>query len=242
MTNIEYDIADVVIGRPHGFSVGRKHFNLYPVTLAKMYLLKRQMDSLAINQSILKINPYAEALRLVAEKKEVCCRILAYHTAPNTQKDLFDQRSITIRKNHFEKELTDEEMASLLIIVLTSDKSEAFIKHLGLDKEKERLQKVMEVKRKSDTNNMSFGGLSVFGTFIGQLKEMGFTTEEIIYERSYAFLRMMLADKVTSVYLSDEEKQQIPALLTPNAMDASNPDNADKILNTLKAKKIKKTE
>lgn len=236
-TNIEYDIADVVIGRPYGFSVGKKHFNLYPVTLAKMYLLKRQIDNLAIDQTILKVNPYMEAIRLVQKDRETCCRILSYHTAPNTYKDLYDQRAVTIRKNLFEKELTEEELATMLIMCLTSDKSDQIMSHLGIDKERERLSSVMKVKRRSDKNNVSFGGLSVFGAFIGQLKEMGFTTDEILYERSYAFLRLMLADKVTSIYLTDEERDQV-SVLQMGGMDASNPENADMVLAAFKNKEI----
>ena len=39
----EYDLTDVIIGRPQEFKVGRKSFRLYPLTLAKMLLLKRQV-------------------------------------------------------------------------------------------------------------------------------------------------------------------------------------------------------
>jgi hypothetical protein len=240
--NIEYDIADVVIGRPYGFSVGHKHFNLYPVTLAKMYLLKRQIDSLEVNYTNLIRSPYVEALRLVTLHRETCCHIIAYHTAPNTYKDLYDRRSITIRKNCFEKELTDEEMATLLIMVLTADKTEKYMQHLGIDKERERMQKVMEVKRRSDSNNISFGGMSVFGTFIGQLKEMGYSDNEILYENGYAYLRLMLADKVTSIYLTDDEKAQVPAMQMGGCMDASDPANAESILIAFQNKGVKAQE
>jgi len=241
--NIEYDIADVVIGRPYGFSVGHKQFNLYPVTLAKMYLLRRQIDSLGINYDILLKSQYVEALRLVTTHREICCHILAYHTAPNTYKDLYDRRSITIRKNVFEKDLTDEEMATLLIMVLEADKSEMFMKFLGIDKEKERMAQVMEIKRKSGSNNVNFGGLSVFGTFIGQLKEMGYSDNEILYEKGYTYLRLMLADKITSVYLTKEEMEQIPALtLGATVMDASDPANAEKILMAFKSKGVEAPE
>ena len=147
MKDIEYDYADVIIGRPQDFKVGRKSFKLYPVTLAKMLLLKRQIGELDIDNDILKANPYMEALRIAKNNKDTCSHILAYHTAPNTYKDLFDTRAITIRKNYFRENLSDEDIASLMVYVLTSDKTEAIIKHLGLDKERERFAKVMEVKK-----------------------------------------------------------------------------------------------
>ena len=233
MKEIEYDLADVIIGRPHGLTVGRKHFYLYPITLAKMFLLKRQMESLAVNSEVLSVNPFLEAMRLVHTDKETCCQIIAYHTAPNTYKDLFDNRAITIRKNYFAKEMDDDAMASLLIMVLTADKTDKFIKELGLDKERERLNKVMEIKRKHDKNTISFNGVSIFGTFIGQLKEMGYTDDEILYEKGYSYLRLMLADKVVSLHLTDEERREIPTEYGGTFLDASNPDNAAKILQTM---------
>ena len=233
MKEIEYDLADVIIGRPHGFTVGRKHFYLYPITLAKMFLLKRQIESLAINNEVLTINPFLEAMRLVKTDKETCCQIIAYHTAPNTYKDLFDNRAITIRKNYFAREMDDDALASLLIMVLTADKTDKLIKELGLDKERERLNKVMEVKHKHDKNIQSFNGLSVFGTFIGQLKEMGYTDNEILYEKGYSYLRLMLADKVVTVHLTDEEKRDLPRESGGTYFNASDPANAEKILQTM---------
>ena len=238
MKEIEYDLADVIIGRPHGFTVGRKHFYLYPVTLAKMFLLKRLMEDLGINEDQLRQNPFLEALRLVRDSRETCCRIMAYHTAPNTRKDLFDHRNITIRKNLFEKELTEEELASLLILALTSDKSEEYMRHIGLDEERSKLTKVLEVKRRSDKNTLSFNGKSVLGTFVVQLMEMGFSNDEVLYEKGYAYLRLMLADKVVTMHLTDEEMGRIPTGIGGALYDASNPENTQEILAMLKSRGV----
>lgn len=229
MTDIEYTLADVIIERPQDFKVGRKSFKLYPVTLAKMFLLKRQVDGLELNTDILRANPYLEAIRLAKEKREVCCHILAYHTAPNSYKELFNTLAITTRKNYFIKNLSDEDVASLMIMVLMADKTDEIIKHLGLDKERERMAKVMELKRKNDKNSISFNGISLFGTFIGQLKEMGYSDNEILYEKSHAFLRLMLADKVVSIILTDEERQSLYDGDGGTLMDANDPKAADKI-------------
>ena len=116
-----------------------------------------------------------------------------------------------------------------MILVLTADKTEEIIKHLGIDKERERLAKVMELKRKSDKNSISFNGVSLFGTFIGQLKEMGYTDSEILYEKSYCFLRLMLADKIVSIILTDEERQSLYDGDGGTLMDANDPKAAGKI-------------
>lgn len=238
MKNIEYDLADVIIGRPHGFTVGRKHFYLYPVTLAKIFLLKRQNDELGINEAVLKANPFLEAMRLVRTERKKCCAIIAYHTAPNTYKDLFNHRAMVIRRNYFEAEIDDESLASLMIMVLNADNTATFTKELGIDEERERLRKVMAIKNKKG-NNLTFGGKSIFGTFIGQLKEMGYSDDEILYEKSYTYLRLMLADKVTSVYLTDEEMQEVPSESGGNLLDASNSDNAAKVMAIFAEKGVK---
>ncbi|MBQ8969163.1 MAG: hypothetical protein IJ064_05475 [Bacteroidaceae bacterium] len=239
MNDIEYNLADIIIGRPYGFTVGRKHFYLYPITLAKMFLLKRLVDSLNIDQTILNANPYLEAMRLVNTDKETCCKIIAYHTAPNTYKDLFDHRAYTIRNNYFVKEMDDDALASLLIMVLTADKTDAIIKHLGIDKERERLNKVMEVKRKHDKNTLSFNGKGIFGTFIAQLKEMGYTDNEILYERGYSYLRLMLADKIVTLHLTDEERGELPQEDGGTFFNASDPKNAEKILAAMANRGVK---
>ena len=238
MKDIEYEIADVVIERPQEFKIGRKCFRLYPVTLAKMFLLKRQIDGLSINETILKANPYLESMRVARESKDVCCTILAYHTAPNTYKDLYNTQAITTRKNYFAKNLNEEELASLMILVLTADKTDEIIKYYGLDKEKERMQKVMAIKNKNDKNNLTFNGVSLFGTFIGQLKEIGYSDNEILFEKSYSFLRLMLADKVVNILLTDEERQQLYDKDGGSLMDANDPNSADKIRGFLAKKGI----
>lgn len=229
MNDIEYNLTDAIIERPQEFRVGRKGFKLYPVTLAKMYLLKRQVDELGVDTDVLKENVYLEALRLAKEKREVCSHILAYHTAPNSYRDLFDSRAVTIRKNIFIKETSDEELAALMIYVLTADKTDEFLRHLGLDAERERMNKVIEAKRKGDKGSLTFGGLSIFGTFIGQLKEMGYSDNEILYEKGYTYLRLMLADKITTIVLTDEERQSLYDSVGGSLIDAGNPESADKV-------------
>ena len=235
--NIEYETADIITGRPYGFSVGRKPLYIYPVTLAKTFELKRHMDALGLDRDNLMANPYLEAMRLVQEKRRTCCEIIAVHTSPNTYRDLYNMQASAARRNLLCK-MDDRDLATVLIHVLMSDKTEMVMRHLKLDKEQERMRKVMEVKRKDGKNNVSFGGLTIFGSFIGQLKEMGYSDDEILYERGYSYLRVMLADRMTTVYLSDEELAQLPAL-TANTMDANDPSSAGEVISRLSKMGIK---
>lgn len=230
--NLEQKLADIITGRPHDFGVGKKKFRLYPVTLAKTFELKRYIDALSIDREMLHVNPDLEIYRIVKGSKSDCCSILAIHTCPNTYNDLYDMRARLSRHNTFMK-MSDEDLAAVLQVALSGEDVDEMAAFLKIDKERERLSNVLKVKGKSK-NNMSFGGVSAFGNFIGQLIEMGFRCNEILYECSVSFLRLMIADKQVSLYLTDEEVDTIPALVADSgSMDANNPAMTEQILGNL---------
>lgn len=200
-----YDLADVITGRPHDFRVGKRRFGIYPVTLGKALILRPYMEAVGM-EPLTGSSPYASAIMLAKEKRKQCAAILAIHTARNTREGLLCQREVQQRTDFFARELGDEDLASLLFAVLTNDKTPQIIRHLGLDKEQDRLSEAIRAKGES-RNCLNFGGRGVFGSFIAPLKEMGFTIDEIIFECGYGFLRLMLMDRRSSVYLSDEELQ-----------------------------------
>lgn len=211
--NVETEqyLCDAILGRPYGFSIGERHFAIYPVTLGKMFLLQRQIEALEINQQNLQQDMSLEALRLAKEKKDACLTIVCYNTF-KTPEEIFDNALLTERKALFERELSIEDLSTLMIIVLTADKTSTLLHHLGIEKEQERLSTVMRVKAKSDKNSLSFGGKSVFGSLIDAACERyGWTKEYVVWGIDYASLRLMLADKVNSVYCSDEEMKKLPA-------------------------------
>lgn len=59
---IDMDIADTIIDRPLGFSIGNRHYNIYPVTLGKSMLIQRLTANLELDSGNIKINPYMEML------------------------------------------------------------------------------------------------------------------------------------------------------------------------------------
>lgn len=225
MKDIVYNLEDVIIGRPHPFTLGGRHFYIFPVTLAKMFLIHRQVESLGINWKLMNTNPFLEAMRLVKQKKDVCCQILAYHTAPNTYRELYDVEKWQERRDFFMKEMEDKDMVPMIISLLATEKTESFIKHLGLDQERERLKKVLAIKNKNGGGgNVTFNGVSIMGSFIQPLMEMGFSDDEILYEKGYTYLRLRLADKVTSIYLTEEELNSVPTSLGGGLLDANDPE------------------
>ena len=224
---IDMNIADTIIERPHGFQVNQCQFYLYPVTLGKTYLISRLVECLGINLEIIKANPYMEALRLCQEKKEIVCRILSYHTI-NRKDELFDCNLVQERCDFFCKELDDDSMAQLLVMVLPEGDISTYVKHLGIDKEKEWQAKAMKAKK--DNNSLVFGGKSIYGTLIdAACQRYGWTFEYVVWGISYANLQLLLADSVTSIYLSDEERKRINIPQDRNVINADDPENMAKI-------------
>lgn len=201
---IDGDLADVITGRPHGFCVGERAFRVFPITLGKMLELRPLIEVSGMESIVKCKNPYLSMLRLVREKRELCATILAIHTLENSRQGLHDREAVKWRTDFFCSEIDDEDMASLLTTVLTSDRTADIASCLGIDKELEKMSEAMRFK-KQNRNSLSFGGKSIFGSFIAPLKEMGFSVDEIVFECGYSFLRLILMDRQVSVYMSDDE-------------------------------------
>lgn len=224
---IDMNIADTIIERPHGFKVNQRQFYLYPVTLGKTYLISRLVECLDINLDIIKANPYMEALRLCQDKKEVVCRILSYHTI-NKKEELFDCDLVQERCDFFLKELDVDSLSQLLVMALSEGDVSVYTKHLGIDKEKEWQAKAMRAK--NNNNSLVFGGKSIYGTLIDTACERyGWTLEYVVWGISYANLQLLLADSITSIYLSDEERKRVNIPKDRNVINADDPANMARI-------------
>lgn len=226
---LELDIADTIIDRPKGFSVGSRHFYLYPITLGKMYLQKRIIDGLELNRELLKVSPYAEALRLSSTKKEDCCLLLAYHTL-QTKEEVLNNIEVIKRKNFFMKEMSTEDIATLILSCLTGDRTILLMQHFGIDKELERMSEVMKVK--DSKNSFSFGGKSIYGTMIDAACERyKWTYDYVVWEISYTNLQLMLKDSIKSIYLTDDEMKKAHINNTSNMVDGNSKEDIMNAIN-----------
>lgn len=225
---IHYDIADMVMEKPLSFTVGNKYFDIYPVTLGKSYLLQRLIDSLEINKDNIGVNPFLEVLRLCRDKKDTVLRVIAYSVLKK-KKDLFDEKKISKLISIFREEVEDEDLAKVLLYILTCDKVENCIKHFGIDKERQEQQRVLKVKNKG-ANILNFGGNSIYGTLIDAACERyGWTMEYVVWGISYANLRMLLADMSTTITMTDEEMRKARIVNKGNIVNGDDPANIERI-------------
>lgn len=237
--HIEMNIDDALIEKPYCFTLetegkGERHFYLFPVTLGKLHLLKRHMENLQINFQNLQLRSYLETLRIVTGRKEEVCRILAYHTFKK-KRDMFDYPLVEERTKLFMENATNEELATVLIYILTKDNVEEYKKHLGIIKENERMRQVAEAKRRAqkNQNDFSFGCKTIYGTLIDAACERyGWSYDYVLWGISLTNLQLMLSDRLQNIYLTDEEKKKVPSRLLndQNTINADDKANMDKIL------------
>lgn len=226
--SIENGLADIIMERPYGFKVGGRRFFLYPMTLGKSFLLSRLIDGLEINKKLLGSNPYMEALRLCSVDKEKSTRIIVYNTILR-KRDLFNDELVDGRIRFFMDTLDAKELAELMSMVLSSDDIGKYTKYLGIDRDRKSLDKVMSVKGENK-NNIDFFGKSVMGTLIiPACEKLNMTPSQVVWGISLSFLRLLMADCVTSVYLTDDERKKVHISSDRNFISGDDPRNMELI-------------
>jgi len=219
-------LADAIIERPVSFSVNGERMFLYPATLGKIYLTASILDSLSLIQEALKEDIYAESLRVCKKHRNEVARLIALYTV-RTREDHFDDSLISGRAASL-AELDDEELATLLVMVLTMDVSDELISAYGIDKERDTVRRI--VRYKSEKGSLSFCGRTIYGTMIDSACERyGWTLDYVVWGISFTNLKMMTADATVSMYLSPDDQRKLHVSADREVIDATDPKNFEKI-------------
>lgn len=84
--------------------------------------------------------------------------------------------------------------------------------------------------KNSSSNNQSFGGKTIFGSLIDiACKTYGWTKKYVVWGIDLISLRMMLADTVNSVYLSDDEAKALGLTAHPKEVYGMTPEDIAKL-------------
>lgn len=201
------DISDVLIERPVSFSVKGRHYAIYRPSLGKIQLLSRLLEAIGFNEFKPTDDIYYFSYVVAQGHRDDCIRLIAYSSLPSD--DCLDEGKVSKRIKEF-KELDTEDIATILIIIFRLDRTDDIMRHFGMDKESERIDKIMKVKGKSSKNTLTFGGLSVWGSLIDAACERyGWSFQYVLWGISYSNLRLLLTDQVKTVFLTDEERKQV---------------------------------
>lgn len=207
-TEIEECFADIVMEAPHAFSTGSCTYHLYPLCLGKLMLVHRQLRTIEIDEMAVARMPIAEVMKIAVKHRDVCNLIIAYVTAEN-KAECFDEKRLNDVVSDLST-LTAEDIATLMVCILTIDNTEEVKGHYGIDKESNAMNSVLKVKSRS--GSLVFGGKTLLGALIDQACERyGWTVDYTVWGVSYATLRLLMADRVTTIYLTDEERKKVPA-------------------------------
>lgn len=220
---------DILIERCNEFSCGGKVYKIYPPSIGVTMMTKGAVERLNLDQALVNANPMAAFLEAAGRDPKQCCRIIALATCKGKD-EAMSSATIDRKTRHLVKSLDTEEIASLLIEVLDNNKASQFITESGIEKELDNMRRVAKCK-KNDTP--SFGGVTIFGQLIDPAMERyGWTYDYTVWGISYAALTIILADKVTQVFLTEEERKKAPAHLLDNGpkFSADNPQELEKFI------------
>lgn len=229
MTNkdfIHLDIVDAITDKPFAFEVNGKSFFFYPMSLGKQMILSRLYEQLELPEDG-AIN-IEDLILLCSEKKSIICMILAYHTLYK-KVDILDIKLVNKRSNFLEKNLSQTEIAKLLLYLIKDDRINQFLSHFGIDREQREQKRVLKVKM-SESHSVTFGGRSPYGSLIDKACERyGWTFDYVVWGISLINLTMLLVDCPNTIYLSKEEEKKVHISKDRSFIDGDNPDNIERI-------------
>lgn len=216
---------DILLERRNEFEVDGRRFTMYPPSLGVTMMLKGAINRL----QLIPVDDPTIAVMEAAERDPLqCSRIIALSTC-NGREEVMQAAMIEERAEFFKDNLGADDISTLLIEVISNNKSSQFLAESGISKENERLRKVSSYK-KNDTP--SFGGKTIFGQLIDvAIERYGWTYEYAVWGVSYAALTVLLADKVTSVFLTEDERKQVPKhLLDNDVISGDDPKNFERMM------------
>lgn len=217
--------TDILLERRHEFSVDGRMYHIAPPSLGKLFVLQGLIEDIGINEKLLTSMPNVELLRVAEAEKHKCCELIAYATC-DTREQLCNVGELEKRTKHFEFHLDSAEIATLLVATFSHNRHHQFMEEAGIIKERERMAAIARHKEKG--GGVAFGGKTLFGQLIDPACERyGWTYEYAVWGISAAVLEIMMGDKVTEVFLTDEEKKKMPKHLleTEDALNGDDPKN-----------------
>ncbi len=215
---------DILLERRHEIEVEGRRFTLYPPSLGVTLMLKGGLELLGLDMAI---DPVVAVISAVERDRLQCCRLVALWSCKGRD-EAMESGLIEERASYLESRVESSELTTLLIELLSSTQVDDFLESSGIAREVERLRQVSSYK-KNDTP--TFGGKTLFGQQIDVvLQRYGWTLEYMVWGVSYAALTVLLADRVTQLILSEEERKRVPLhLLDGDVIDGDDPSNAQRI-------------
>jgi len=237
---IEKILVDTITENPICFELSGRFFYLYPPSLGVSMLSARYFKELSVSKELMAIDNTLEMLRLAHEKRCEILHLIAMHTFKR-RSDILNEDMMRERLSQFQ-ELTAPELVALILPILDWQSwHDKLIKHFNLDKEAQQRAKINDFKNK-DRSSVTFGGRSVFGSLLDYTSERyGWQVGYTVWGISVITMNIMLADSITTMYLSKEERQKMNVSTDGIYINADDPANK-KLIASMFGKRASKSQ
>lgn len=225
------DISDTLIERPVSFCYKRRRYSILPLSLGKLQLCLRLIQALGLDKIKRDGELYSLALKSAQNRRNECLRLMSYITLPGA--DCLDETLVRDRVKRFGG-MRVRDLATVLAMFMTMDRTEEIMREFSIDKESERLSEALRVKSESkDNGSVSFGGRSIWGTMIDTACERyGWTYQYVLWGISFSALQLLLADHIKTVFLTEDERKRAPRLVSGPVINASDNDSLKELIKT----------
>lgn len=197
------NVSDAIIELPNYFQVGGRDFYLYPPSLGTTLLIERATRKYDIEQGEQGL---WNILKTARKHKRLVVELLAICTFED-RKEARKSGELRKRISELSRIKADDAAALLMTFIAWNKDYEDFVKFFHLNIEQKYLKRANDVKSK-DNSTYTFNGKSIYGALLSVACERyGWSWEQIIWDISLCNLNMLMADHITTVFLSDKEKR-----------------------------------
>lgn len=204
--NLNEALADAVMDRPREFFIGNRRFCLWSPSLGMSMMLERHISELGINEKFMDMDPAFEALNLSTMKKDKVCMIIAIYSFRKFS-DLSNSRKLNSRCSYFQSHLDSKELSQLLLWILSAPRAETLIFLSPIGEQREKQAQIAQIKKSSNT--ITFGGTTIYGSLIAPaMSTLHMSYDDVVWGLSLINLKMLLADSINTVTLSEEEAKK----------------------------------
>lgn len=202
------------------FEAGSHEYELRQQSLGGELLLGRCMEKLGINRGLLATHTLVELLRIADARRKEALDLIACAVCGSRMEHLRELRTGEIALR-LDRTLDTEEIATLLSAILLDREEENFREWTGLYVDMD-IQRRLSRERQREGGSVNLGGRSVFGRLIDTAcHRYGWTMEYTVWGLPGSTLRLMLADQVVSMSVSDDECRKL-GIRTSGEIDGDN--------------------
>lgn len=230
--DLQDKITDILLALPQGVAIGGERYHFYAPTLGISMMAARYLHALDLDEHAMKMDLNAYILELVCNRRADLCRLVALFTLSGKE-EAWDVSVIERRAAQIAAHADDSELAMMLTMVLQQTDLDEIYSGCGIKSDRMRQSRIAAFKRSKGSAPEQFGGHTVFGSLLDRAAERyGWTKDYIVWGIDLASLQIMMADSVSAVFLSDDERKHLGTPAPDDeVVDANSPEARKRLRN-----------